>query len=55
MGYDALADQGLYPQFATVSHTASCDYDPPNRCIDGPEIPRCKDTRNTFFYCYPRV
>jgi len=55
MGYDTLAAQGISPQFATVAHPANCDYDPDNRCIDGPELPRCYDTRNTFLFCYPRI
>ena len=46
---------GVYPTLATVAHDANCDYDPDHRCIDGPELPRCYDTRNTFLFCYPRM
>ena len=53
MGFDTLARQGITPQFATVAHPANCVYDPPNRCIDGPELPRCYDEQNTFLFCYP--
>ena len=53
MGFDTLARQGISPQFATVAHPANCVYDPPNRCIDGPELPRCYDDQNTFLFCYP--
>ena len=56
MGYNALASQGIQPEFATVAHPSNCNYDNTNsRCIDGPELPRCYDNRNTFLYCYPRM
>ena len=55
-GYDALASQGLTPEFSVVTHPDTCDYDnTDSRCIDGPELPRCYDERNTFWYCYPRM